>query len=95
MVVAYRVSAVSFRFARMLATTQYVSMPNHLMPTPLVPEFLQDQVDQTNLSVAVARLLNSPSHRDEMLQGLSGIRHALQRDANQNIARLLGEHVSR
>ncbi len=91
MVVAYRVSAPSFWFARMLATTQYVSMPNHLMPTPLVPEFLQNQVDQTNLGTAVARLLNSPDHRNEMLQGLSGIRVALQRDANQNIARLLGE----
>ena len=91
MVVAYRVSAVSFWFARMLATTRYVSMPNHLMPTPLVPEFLQDQADQSNLSGAIARLLTAPGHRNEMLQGLSGIRDTLQRDANHNIARLLGE----
>jgi lipid-A-disaccharide synthase len=91
MVVAYRVSAVSFWLARMLATTRYVSMPNHLMPTPLVPEFLQDQADQSNLSGAIARLLNAPDHRNEMLQGLSGIRDTLQRDANYNIARLLGE----
>ncbi len=66
-------------------------MPNHLMPTPLVPEFLQDQADQSNLSGAIARLLNAPDHRNEMLQGLSGIRDTLQRDANYNIARLLGE----
>jgi lipid-A-disaccharide synthase len=91
MVVAYRVSAVSFWFARLLATTRYVSMPNHLMATPLVPEFLQNQVDEPNLSAAVARLLNAPGHRSEILKGLSGIRGTLQRDANHNIARLLGE----
>jgi lipid-A-disaccharide synthase len=91
MVVAYRVSTASFWLARMLATTRFVSMPNHLMPKPLVPEFLQDRADQSNLSAAVARLLDSPDHRNEMLKGLSGIRDGLKKDANHTIARLLAE----
>jgi len=61
------------------------------MPKPLVPEFLQDRADQSNLSAAVARLLDSPDHRNEMLKGLSGIRDGLQKDANHTIARLLAE----
>ena len=58
MVVAYRVSNLSYRIATALASTRTVSMPNHLMSAPLVPEFLQHDANEGKLVPAIERLLD-------------------------------------
>lgn len=85
MVVAYRVSNLSYRIASTLASTRTVSMPNHLMPTPLVPEFLQQEVNEANLVPAVERLLDDDVATQKMRKGLSLIQQDLNLDTNARI----------
>jgi len=85
MVVAYRVSNLSYRIATTLASTRTVSMPNHLMPTPLVPEFLQHDATEANLVPAIQQLLEDDAAAQQMRQALSLIQQDLNLDANARI----------
>ena len=66
MVVAYRVSNMSYRLARLLAKTKMVSMPNHLMDSPIVPEFLQHDATPRNLMNAMSELLDQSGRAEAM-----------------------------
>ena len=85
MVVAYRVSELSYRLARALASTHIVSMPNHLMPEPLVPEFLQKDATEENLVPAIQQLLLDTEAAEGMRCSLLGIQEALNMDTNERI----------
>lgn len=95
MVVAYRVSALSYRVARALASTKIVSMPNHLMPEPLVPEFLQKAATEENLVPAVQRLLSDADAIEQIRDSLLGIRETLNLDTNDRIAEVILERARR
>ena len=94
MVVAYRVSGLSYRIATALASTRMVSMPNHLMPTPLIPEFLQDDANEQNLVPAVQQLLDDEAAAQEMRRGLAGIQSDLNIDPNNRIVDAMLEMTS-
>ena len=86
MVVAYRVSNVSYRLARLLAKTKIVSMPNHLMDPPIVPEFLQHDATPRNLMNAVRELLDQPGQVEAMRSTLLGIQTQLDMDTDNIVA---------
>ena len=94
MVVAYRVSGLSYRIATALASTRMVSMPNHLMPTPLIPEFLQDDANEQNLVPAVQQLLDDEAAAQEMRRGLAAIQSDLNIDTNNRIVDAMLEMTS-
>ncbi|HAU40637.1 MAG TPA: lipid-A-disaccharide synthase, partial [Gammaproteobacteria bacterium] len=95
MVVAYRVSELSYRVARALASTHIVSMPNHLMPEPLVPEFLQKEATEENLVPAVQQLLLDTGARQRMRDSLLRIQEVLNMDTNEQIVDTILEKVER
>jgi len=95
MVVAYRVSGLSYRIATALASTRTVSMPNHLMPVPLVPEFLQQDATRENLVPAVQRLLVDGSDTKRMREALSAIQRTLNLDTNNRIVDAILDRVQR
>ena len=95
MVVAYRVSELSYRLARALASTHIVSMPNHLMPKPLVPEFLQKDATEENLVPAIQQLLVDREAAEEMRCSLLGIQEALNMDTNERIVDTILDLVGR
>ena len=95
MVVAYRVSELSYRVARALASTHIVSMPNHLMPEPLVPEFLQKEATEENLVPAVQQLLLDTGVRQRMRDSLLRIQEVLNMDTNEQIVDTILEKVER
>ena len=95
MVVAYRVSELSYRLARALASTHIVSMPNHLMPEPLVPEFLQKDATEENLVPAIQQLLVDREAAEGMRCSLLGIQRALNMDTNERIVDTILDLVRR
>lgn len=94
MVVAYRVSSLSYRIATTLASTRMVSMPNHLMATPLIPEFLQDDANEQNLVPAVQQLLDDEATAREMRRALATIQRDLDIDTNNRIVDTMLEMAS-
>jgi lipid-A-disaccharide synthase len=83
MVVAYRLSALTYQLARWLVKTKYYSLPNLLADDALVPELIQDEVSPASLGRELMLLIEDPA-RAEKLSSIFGMIHdALRRDANQ------------
>ncbi len=61
MVVAYRMSALTFAVAKRLVKTPFIALPNILAGRKLVPEFIQDEVSPESLSSSVLALINESS----------------------------------
>ena len=88
MVVAYRVSALSYAYVRATAKLKipYVSLPNVLAGRKLVPELLQYQATPEAMGEAVLDLLDDASSRDKQIRGLTELRGVLRRGADERAA---------
>jgi lipid-A-disaccharide synthase len=95
MVVAYRVSALTALLLRTLRLVRlpYISLPNLLAGTALVPEFLQQAVTRDNLAGALERALDDDAYREylqrEFLQVHQSLRAGGAVSAAQAVLRLL------
>ena len=95
MVVAYKVSAVSYRLARLVAHTEYISMPNNLASRPLVPELIQEDATGERMCEEILRLLTAPKSNEEIIRNLGKIYKELKNNANSVAAnRILELHRS-
>ena len=95
MVVAYRVGALTALLLRTLRLVRlpYISLPNLLAGTALVPEFLQQAVTTDNLAGALERALDAAAYREylqrEFLQVHQSLRAGGAVSAAQAVLRLL------
>ncbi|HYB90674.1 MAG TPA: lipid-A-disaccharide synthase [Candidatus Binataceae bacterium] len=77
MVIAYKVSALTYILGRMLVTgVDFIGMPNILAGRQIVPELIQGQVTARNLIRAAEPLL-SPTIRAETVASLGALRERL------------------
>ena len=60
MVVAYRLSPVTYQIARMLVSSSYFSLPNLLADRPLVKELIQGEVSPESLGREILALIEDP-----------------------------------
>jgi lipid-A-disaccharide synthase len=81
-IVAYKVSRVSYWLAKRVASTPYVSMPNNLVAGPLVPEVLQAAVTGGRLCDELWSLLNDSNRSYQMVRRLEEIYMQLKNNAN-------------
>ncbi len=77
MVVAYRVSNMSYWFVRSFSQVKHYSMPNHLLPSPLVPEFIQNDATPDNLAGPLVEYLNNPHKVSELRREFSNVHEQL------------------
>ena len=89
MIVAYKVSRLSYWLARRVASTPYVSMPNNLVAGPLVPEVLQAAVSGARLCDELWSLLSDSGRSSEMVESLEKIYKQLKNNANMEAAELI------
>lgn len=94
MVVAYRLSALTWMLASRLVKVPHVSLPNLLAGEELVPEFLQDAVTPQALSAALLRWLDDAPARQRLVARFEQIHRSIRLDADAQaaaaIARLIG-----
>ena len=83
MVVAYRLSPVTYQIARMLVSTRYFSLPNLLADRPLVKELIQDEVTPESLGREILALIEDPLRAQELAGIFSEIHADLRRDASR------------
>lgn len=83
MVVGYRLAAfTAFLLGRLgMLKIRHVSLPNLLAADPVVPEFLQQQLQPGPVADALARLLSDPAARERQLRAFAPVRAELRRDA--------------
>ena len=89
MVVAYKVSGLSYLLARLLAKVRHVSMPNHLTEEPMVKEFLQGDANVDNLYGEIQRVLTDRLYREKIEHAFQGLTGMLRNNASDTIAKEL------
>ena len=94
MVVAYRLSPVTYQLARMLVNSRYFSLPNLLADRPLVKELIQGEVSPESLGREILALIEDPQRAQELAGIFSAIHAELRRDANRVAAETVLELVS-
>jgi lipid-A-disaccharide synthase len=89
MVVAYRLTALTYRLARRLVSTPFIALPNLLAGRPLVAELIQDDVTAENLGRELLRLLDDPERAGNLAHAFAGLHAELRRDASRSAAEVV------
>ncbi len=96
MVVAYRVSPLSYRIFSKLLTISRFALPNLLADDDLVPEFIQDDCRAELLAEATLAQLDAAAGPgwDAIRERFTDIHRTLRGNADQKAARALGEQLA-
>ena len=86
MVVAYRLSPLTYMLARCLVRTKHVSLPNLLAGESLVPELIQGQATPDLLSRAVLDFFRQPMRCKELGRRFGEIHQSLRQNASHAAA---------
>lgn len=89
MVIAYRMSGITYQIARHLVKIPFIGLPNLLANEKLVPEFIQDQASKENLSLALLDYLDHPEKIKALEEKFTAIHQQLRCDANQSAAKAI------
>ncbi len=92
MVVAYRVSNLSYWLAKKLIKIPYIALPNILAGRSLVPEYIQKAATVENLGTAVLNSLNQDN--SALIAAFTQIRVQLQCQASKQAAQAIIEQLS-
>jgi lipid-A-disaccharide synthase len=89
MVIAYRLSALTYYLGRWLVKTPFIGLPNIVMGKGIVKELIQNTATAENLAAEVKRILTDKSYSDEMRAHLSQVKQQLgQGGGSKNMAAL-------
>ncbi|MDH3987117.1 MAG: lipid-A-disaccharide synthase [Gammaproteobacteria bacterium] len=83
MVMAYRLSPLTYQLARLLVNTPYYSLPNLLADQPLVKEFIQNDISTQALGEEILRLVENPENTRELTAVFTEIHNELRQDASR------------
>ena len=97
MVVAYRLAGLTHAIAKGLGLVKvpYISLPNLLTESPLVPEFIQSAATPEALAAAVGALLDDADRRAAITKEFRALRDLLAQDADQRAAQAVLETAAR
>ncbi len=85
-VVVYRLPTLSNWLLQMLRQVDHFAMPNHLLPKPMVPELVNDQVTPENIVEAVQGFLQHPQRMATLKQEFAKILTTLRLGADKRAA---------
>ena len=89
MVIAYKVSALTYYIMKNLAITRFIGLVNIVPQKSIVKEFIQYQATPANISNEALHLLNDNKYYETMKHELSLLRHQLgDGDGSKNVAEL-------
>jgi lipid-A-disaccharide synthase len=93
MVVAYRMHPLSYGVVTRMLHVPWVSLPNNLLGTGQVPEFLQHNATPEHLAQAVLDLLRHPDTAQQQVRPFAEVHRQLKQNAAQQAARHILERV--
>jgi len=86
MVVAYKLSPITYWIAKWLVKVESVSLPNLLAGETLVPEFIQHEATPENLGRAVLEYFENPDKAENIYEHFNDIHQSLKQDASHKAA---------
>lgn len=93
MVVAYKMSGLTYQLARYLVKLKYISLPNLLANKCLVPEFIQHAAQPESLSAALLDYIDHPENMSALEADFLTIHQQLRRNASQTAATAIMELI--
>ncbi|NOR51894.1 MAG: lipid-A-disaccharide synthase [Gammaproteobacteria bacterium] len=95
MVVAYKLSEISYQIMSRMLTVPYYSLPNNLAGEEVVKEFTQREVTAENLGSEIITLLNDAERTKNLVKRFNEIHHQLKQNASQRAADAILGLISR
>lgn len=86
MVIAYKMSPVTFSIAKRLVKTPFIGLPNLLAETALVPELIQSEVTPEKIAQPILSYLQQPALVDSLSQKFTDLHQTLRVDASHHAA---------
>lgn len=90
MVVGYKMKPLTYWLAKKLVKTEYISLPNLLANTPLVPEMIQEECNPDNLAWSLNHYLSndveSLKQKNELKHSFTDLHKLIQCDADAQAA---------
>ncbi|MCY3769791.1 MAG: lipid-A-disaccharide synthase [Gammaproteobacteria bacterium] len=86
-VVIYKLSPLTYWLVRRLRHVDHYSMPNQLLPEPVIPELIQDRANGTNIVHAVNGFLRHPERLRQLQEQFARVHTQLRRNANLQASR--------
>jgi len=69
-VVCYRGSAISYQIAKRIIKTEYISLVNLIMDSPVVTELIQNDLNINNLKIELDKIIED-TYRSNLLENYS------------------------
>jgi lipid-A-disaccharide synthase len=89
MVIAYKLSPLTYRLGRWLVNTPFIGLPNIVAGRSVIKEFIQREATAENLAAEIKRLLTDEIYANEMRENLRQVKVQLgQGGGSKNMAEL-------
>lgn len=95
MVVAYRLSAITYRIAKFLVQIKYYSLPNNLSDNHYVPEYIQNDIIPANMGEKLMSYIKHPEQHLEMKTEFLKTHKILRQDASRSAAVAIQDLLNR
>lgn len=86
MVIAYRLSRLTYQIARHVVKVPFIGLPNLLAKQKIVPEFIQDEATPDKLALALLDFINHPEKAAALEEKFTELHLLLRHNANQQAA---------
>lgn len=86
MVIAYRMSGLTYRLAKWLVKTPFIGLPNLLANRLIVPELIQETVTPEAIATTLLDYLNHPEKTAQLVQTYTELHETLRMDSAREIA---------
>lgn len=93
MVVAYRLHPCTYPLVKRMLQVPFVSLPNLLLGSKQVPEYLQSQAEPRRLAAALLQLLEDPQQAARQTQAFQEVHHELRQQSAERTAALVLERA--
>ncbi|MDD5578041.1 MAG: lipid-A-disaccharide synthase [Methylobacter sp.] len=77
MVIAYKLSPLTYRLGRWLVNTPFIGLPNIVAGRSIIKEFIQQEATAENLAAEINRILTNEIYANEMRENLSRVKEQL------------------
>ncbi len=95
MVIAYKLSPLTYRLGRWLVNTPFIGLPNIVSAKSVIKELIQHDATAENLSAEITRILTDNAYTDDMRKNLGQVKQQLgQGGGSKNMAQLVLEMLS-
>lgn len=95
LVMAYRLSPITYWFAKRLVKVPYYSLPNLLAGRALVPEFIQEAATSAAIAAAILNYLDDTSLRAQLVATFTEMHRELRHDADERAAEAAADLIER